>query len=182
MKRIFFVLLFLLSTEFSFAEVYKWVDEKGGVHFTDDVIQIPEKYRPKVERLGTSEERVETKIEVESLSEKKVEKTRPREDTYRDSMGRGEGYWKGLVEAWAKKSKESQEKVNNLRVKYNELTERFNESRSSAERINLRKERDQIKNEMDRYKTQIEEAKYMLDKKIPEEAEIFKAKPEWIKQ
>jgi len=175
MKRIFFILLFLFSAEFSFAEVYKWVDEKGVVHFTDDFIQIPEKYRPQIERLGTSEERGETKIEGESSPKKK-------DETYKDRIGKGEEYWKGRVEEWSKKLKDAQERVNNLRVKYNELTEKFNESKSSAERLNLRKERDQIKNEIEKYKTQIEEAKYMLEKKIPEEAEIFKAKPEWIKQ
>jgi hypothetical protein len=35
---------------------------------------------------------------------------------------------------------------------------------------------------MDQYKIQIEEAKEMLEKKIPEEAEFNKAKPEWVKQ
>ncbi len=184
MKRILFILLFLFSAEVSFAEVYKWLDEKGGVHFTDDFIQVPEKYRPQIERLGKSEEEdgVETKIEGESLSKKKEEKSRARADTYRDQIGRGQEYWKGRVEEWSKKLKVSQEKVNDLRVKYNELTERFNGSRSSVERANLRKERDQIKTEMDSYKTQMEEAKVMLEKKIPEEAEIFKAKPEWVKQ
>ena len=182
MKTIFFILLFLFSTEFSFAEVYKWVDEKGVVHFTDDIIQIPEKYRIEVERLGISEDRVGTKIEGESLPKKKVEETRPREETYRDRIGKGEEYWKGRVEEWNKKLNDAQERANNLRVKYNEMTEKFNESKSSAERTYLRKERDQIKNEIEKYKTQIEEAKYMLEKKIPEEAEIFKAKPEWIKQ
>lgn len=29
-----------------YAEVYKWVDEKGTVHFADDLSRIPEKYRP----------------------------------------------------------------------------------------------------------------------------------------
>ncbi len=28
-----------------YAEVYKWVDDKGGVHFTDNYSNIPEKYR-----------------------------------------------------------------------------------------------------------------------------------------
>jgi hypothetical protein len=32
------------------AEVYKWVDEKGTVHFTDDNSRIPEKYGQQVER------------------------------------------------------------------------------------------------------------------------------------
>jgi hypothetical protein len=35
---------------------------------------------------------------------------------------------------------------------------------------------------MDQYRNQIEEAKMNLEKKIPEEAELYKAKPEWIKQ
>jgi hypothetical protein len=61
------------------------------------------------------------------------------------------------------------------------LTEKLNDSKSSLERANFRKERDQVKTEMDQYKIQIEEAKNMLEKKIPEEAEFDKAKPEWVK-
>ncbi|MFB3884315.1 MAG: DUF4124 domain-containing protein [Thermodesulfobacteriota bacterium] len=181
MKRILFIFLILSLAEFSYGEVYKWVDEKGGVHFTDDFIQIPEKYRPKVERLGTSEEEeAETKIDAETSPEKKVKK--PTGETYRDQLGRGEDYWKGRVEEWSKKLRESQDKVDRLRVKYNELTEKFNGSKNSIERISLRKERDKIQSEMDRYKREVEEAKQMLENKIPEEAEIFKAKQEWIKQ
>jgi hypothetical protein len=38
------------------AEVYKWVDEKGTVHFTDDNSTIPEKYGQQVERRSFSED------------------------------------------------------------------------------------------------------------------------------
>jgi len=31
----------------SHAEIFKWVDEKGTVHFTEDPATIPEKYREK---------------------------------------------------------------------------------------------------------------------------------------
>jgi hypothetical protein len=31
------------------AEVYKWIDDKGDVHFTDNYSNIPEKYRPVAE-------------------------------------------------------------------------------------------------------------------------------------
>src|SRR4030042_2316788 len=159
MKIIFLALILLFSTGLSFAEVYKWVDEKGVVHFTDDFTQIPEKDQTKVERLGTLEEKVDTRNEKDPLSKRKVEETRPREDPYRDRIGKGEAYWKGRVEESSKKLKDAQEKVNNLRVKYNELTEKFNESKSSIERISLRKERDRIKDEIEKYKTEIEEAK-----------------------
>jgi chromosome segregation ATPase len=165
----------------AFAEVYKWVDEKGVLHFTDDIMQIPEKYRTQIERLETLEDKTETKMEGESSLVKKVEETRPREGDYLDRLGRGEGYWRGLVEEWRKRLNSAQERANDLRTNYNELTERFNDSKNSGERINIRRERDEIKKEIEKCKNQIEEAKYMLDKKIPEEAEIFKAKQEWIK-
>ena len=175
MKRILFVLLFaLFLSEFSLAEVYKWVDDKGAVHYTDDIIQVPEKYRPNAERMGVSEGKGEKGVEAESPQKK--------DEPYRDRLGRGEDYWRGRVEEWRKKLTESQAKLEALRQKYNVLTEKFNDSRSTAERGNIRNERDQVKSEMDQSRIQIEEAKEMLEKKIPEEADLYKAKPEWIKQ
>jgi hypothetical protein len=38
------------------AEVFKWVDEKGGVHFTEDPATIPEKYRERVQSRPTEED------------------------------------------------------------------------------------------------------------------------------
>ncbi len=176
MKKLFIIFLSIfIMIEISFAEVYKWVDEKGDVHFTDDITQVPEKYRPKSEKVGLPEGKIDTKIEEEIKAPKK------KEDTYRDQLGQGEGYWKSRIEEWKKKLKISQERVDNLRIRYNELTEKINDSKSSVERANLRKERDQVKDEMEQNKIQIEEAKTMLEKKIPEEALLYKAKPEWVK-
>jgi len=176
MKRILVIILFIFFiSDISFAEVYKWVDEKGVVYFTDDIMQVPERYRLKAEKIGLPEEKEETKVEGGATPKKK-------EETYRDRLGRGEDYWKGRVEEWKKKLREYQDKLEILRAKYNKLTERFNDSKSTAERGNLRRERDQVKNEMDQCKIQIEEAKNMLEKKIPEEAELYKAKPELVRQ
>jgi hypothetical protein len=163
-----------LITGISFAEVYRWIDESGVVCFTDDITQVPDKYRPKAERIGLPEESEGSKLEGESAPQKK--------EAYRDQLGRGEEYWKRRVEEWRKKLIESHARLEVLRKKYNELTQRHNDSKSTAERANLRRERDQVKNEMDQCKTQIDEAKTMIEKKIPEEAEFYKAKPEWVKQ
>ena len=176
MKRISIIILFILFISgICFAEVYRWVDEKGAVHFTDDITQVPERYRSKTEEIGSSEEKEEAKPEGEATPGKK-------EETYKDQLGRGEDYWKGRVVEWKQKLREQEDKLEALRVKYNGLTERFNDSRSTAERGNLRRERDQVKKEMDQSRIQIEDAKNMLEKKIPEEAELYKAKPEWIKR
>jgi len=55
----FIILLFILLTTFvpsGYAEMYKWVDEKGTVHFTDDLSSIPEKYRQDAETRKPSKE------------------------------------------------------------------------------------------------------------------------------
>jgi clan AA aspartic protease (TIGR02281 family) len=47
-----FFLLFIIMAILvpsSYGEMYKWVDEKGTVHFTDDPSSIPEKYRQDAE-------------------------------------------------------------------------------------------------------------------------------------
>ncbi len=43
------IALLAISIPFSHAEMYKWVDDKGTVHFTDDLSTIPEKYRENAE-------------------------------------------------------------------------------------------------------------------------------------
>src|SRR4030042_1429830 len=114
MKRILIVILFFLFiSEISFAEIFKWVDEKGVVHFTDDILQVPEKYRSKTKKM--------------------------------------------------------------------ELPEGIEETKGEGESTPKTKERDQVKNEIDQYKIKIEEATNMINKKVPDEAELYKAKPEWLR-
>jgi predicted nucleic acid-binding Zn-ribbon protein len=173
-KKILLIILMIFLAKLSFAEVYKWLDEKGIVHFTDDITQVPKKYQQAIEEIGIGEERSEIKTEGELPQKKK-------EDTKKDRLGRGEEYWKDRVEELKNKIQVLQGETENLRVKYNELTEKFNSSKSSVQRTTLRNEREQIKSQMDQNKTQIAEVKVMLEKKIPEEAQLYGADPEWIK-
>jgi hypothetical protein len=57
MRSILLAMIFLLGLALpAGAEMYKWVDEKGTVHFTDDPSMIPEKNRRDTEkRKGTTE-------------------------------------------------------------------------------------------------------------------------------
>lgn len=63
MRTLIVIFLFLLAATFSHAQVYKWVDEQGVVHFTDDLSQIPEKHRKAMERREEPEEKTEVKRE-----------------------------------------------------------------------------------------------------------------------
>jgi hypothetical protein len=61
----------LFISQSSHAEIYKWVDEKGTVHFTEDPATIPEKYQDKAksrqteEDLMSPEEKARARIEYE---------------------------------------------------------------------------------------------------------------------
>lgn len=54
MSKTFFLVIILIALALpASAEMYKWVDDKGTVHFTDDISSIPEKYREDVEMRKT---------------------------------------------------------------------------------------------------------------------------------
>jgi hypothetical protein len=51
------LLTIFLQTPFSFSgEVYRWTDERGTIHFTDDVSKIPKPYSDQAERMKVPEE------------------------------------------------------------------------------------------------------------------------------
>jgi hypothetical protein len=54
---IFFFGLFLITPYLSSEEVYRWTDEKGTIHFTDDFSKIPEKFRGEAEGIDLTDER-----------------------------------------------------------------------------------------------------------------------------
>lgn len=53
---LFSVLFLVLLEAPCFGETYKWVDEKGVIHFTDDLSKIPERYQPDAEARKTPPE------------------------------------------------------------------------------------------------------------------------------
>jgi hypothetical protein len=52
MKKLIFILFLLIFTSSAWATVYKWVDERGTVHFSDDLSKVPPDYRNKVEEVN----------------------------------------------------------------------------------------------------------------------------------
>ena len=55
MKKLLFILFLFIFASSASATIYRWVDEKGVVSFTDDVSKVPPDYRNKVEKVDIPE-------------------------------------------------------------------------------------------------------------------------------
>ena len=83
------VALIFLFASFVGAEIYKWVDEKGSVHFTDDPTTIPEKFKNQTNSRETEEDRmtIQQRIEVNKEQEKRVrERSKKDQSEYERSL------------------------------------------------------------------------------------------------
>jgi len=67
-------LVLLLLPALVSAELYRYTDERGVIHFTDNYIEIPENQRPKVEIITRPEETTPPEVKTET---DRTEDTRP---------------------------------------------------------------------------------------------------------
>jgi len=73
------ILVLAVIVPSSYGEMYKWVDEKGTVHFTDDLSNIPEKYREDAETRKPSKEIRPPEMEEKSISSPPSDAPKPSE-------------------------------------------------------------------------------------------------------
>ena len=66
----------LLILPFASAEIFKWVDDKGTIHFTEDESTVPEKYREQTEKTTLPEEQRLPKERVNKDPQEKKGSTR----------------------------------------------------------------------------------------------------------
>ena len=180
-------LLILIGLIFCFAvswgqEIYQWMDEKGTVHFTDDLSLVPEKYRTQIQEKRPPKEpsppfssQVSKEVEMKRNSEPLPER--------KDLIGRGEDWWRAKVKEWNEKllnAQKNYETANtDLKKKEKELEESKFKPKSLQRR--LKSEVKALEEKANGWKKQIEETKNILEKVLPKEAEEFNADPDWIK-
>jgi hypothetical protein len=192
MKRISLIfvagLLFYSTLAFG-QEVYKWVDEKGTVHFTDDLNQVPEKYQEQIEKRVPPKESIPSR----PTPRPSIESTKglePGRETgsvpglgQKDIFGRGEDWWRAKVNEWNEKLKTSQR---NYEAAYSEWKSKENELEAAkfkpeSLKRKLKAEIKVLEEKVRNAEKQVEEAKNMLEKVLPREAEDYRANPEWLK-
>jgi len=90
-------------------EVYRWVDEKGILHFTDDVGLVPEKYRDQIQQKVPSKETIPSQpassrpVEPPKAMQPGRGTPKASEAGQKDMLGRGEEWWRATANEWHQK-------------------------------------------------------------------------------
>jgi hypothetical protein len=178
------MLIFLILLTFVFpaygANIYKWVDEKGVVNFTDDFNNVPFAHRGQVEVREYLTEGGSPLTASERPSPSVASK--PKEEIRTDIYGQDETWWREKVRPWRERLEEATKNRDRIQ---NEIVRRAEElstkvfwSRSQFQ-IGA-SEVGRLKEEMMTYEAQIAEARDQLGK-LSKEAEESKADPEWLR-
>ncbi len=185
MRKLGLLILIRCLISFSFAigqEIYQWVDEKGTVHFADDLSLVPEKYRNQVQKKKPPKE-PSSPLSPQVSKEDEMEKKSKSASEGRDLIGRGEEWWRGKAKEWNEKLLNAKKNYDTdyaaWKVKEKELEQSKLKPKSLQRK--LKSEMKALEEKANDWKKQIEEAKNMLEKVLPKEAEEFNADPNWIK-
>lgn len=174
--RIFCLLFLFVFASSAYAEaIYKWLDEKGVVNYTDDYGKVPSEYRQRVEvKIIEDIQKPGTFASPQTLlQEGKEIKT--------DIYGRDENWWREKVRPLKKRLNEATENYENQRNKFMGKTTEFSGRFGSRTQYKMNvRELNRINAEMNKYESQVVEAKEMLEK-LSKEAEESKANPDWLK-
>ncbi len=182
MKAIFLLVVMMMLTIYVDAqEIYRWVDEKGTIHFADDFTLVPERYRNQIEKRAPSQipssppgpsqtAPEDTRSMAESTTEKK------------DRLGRGEDWWRAKMKEWNDRLQRAQKNYDllysDLKKKEKELADALFKPDSLKRK--LKAEIKGLEGKLKEEEKAREEAKKMVEIVLPKEAEETKADPAWL--
>jgi hypothetical protein len=170
------VWLSVLWVGVAWGQMYKWTDQQGTVHFTDNVSQIPPAYRAKAQMLETSPPPQPSAPATPS----KESDTPPAPP--QDRLGRGPDYWQSLAKGWSTQLRLGILKRDRLQLLYDRLRAVADNTRDVWERGRLEAQVAQLQQSIADVDKRIQEAQEMLQTTLPAEALRVGADPDWLKE
>jgi hypothetical protein len=165
-------------------EIYRWVDEKGTVHFADDITLVPEKYRDRIQQRKLSETPSPPPATPFTGPEAAGSAAEPAAEK-KDILGRDENWWRAKVKEWEDKLQNAQKNYDlvhhDLRQKEKELAEaKLKPDKFKRKSKKIETEIKTLDLNLKEWEKQIEEAKHMLQKVLPKQAIDYRADPAWL--
>jgi hypothetical protein len=202
MKRLSLILstvlaVALLDTSSPRAEVYKWVDKKGTVHYTDDPDQLPEPMRSKVLR------QLEEKLNRRKKQEKRPGRRRRRDGLPNEKLppppdsSRSESPRTDEPDAfdeaaelakqrkdWSSRATRAREQVSRIEKECEELRSKRDQSKRDALILARPADREKAQKTADALKSceeKLGKARHYLDVELPEQARRAGIPPGWLR-
>ena len=177
MKNILVILAVLVLTSTGMAgEYFKWVDERGVVHFTNVPSSVPEEYKGEAERrVMPSEKEAPSGSTRESTGA-----TEATTDERKDRFGRGRDFWVNWTNEARNKLRRAQNDYNRLQREYRQTQRDLERAVSTAQRDAHRNKRDSLRDQMERRREDVRKAREELEVKIPQAASMAGAPAEWV--
>jgi hypothetical protein len=175
-----FMILLVCSLQTFAQEIYRWVDERGTVHFTDDLSLVPEKYRDTARKERPAQ--VRSAPPPQEPGKMEADRFDPPPDR-RDRMGRGEEWWRARAKERhdklldARKNYESAHAA--LKAKEKELDDSKFKPKSLKRKLKV--EIKGLEEKVKEWEKKKEEFTHMLESVLPKEAEEYEADPNWVK-
>jgi hypothetical protein len=165
--------------------VYKWVDEKGTTHFTDDLSLVPERYQDRVIHATPPKEPTPppSPESPKSARGEEIQSAPESASEQKDILGRGEKWWRAKAEEWNEKLKAARENYEKAysawKLKEQELeTSKF---KPDSVKRKLKVEAKALEEKAKDWEKQMKEAKNMLENVLPIQAREYRANPDWLK-
>lgn len=170
-----FLMVFCFPLFVNGGEVYRWVDDQGVTHFTDDAGAVPENYRNKTEMRDLSES-----IPTGFLGEDTGEEYEGIlvED---DLKEKDEKWWRDRAEKWQARLQAAYDGYEKVRLRYNAMATEFNASKDPEKRNKLKTQLDQMQIEMKGFMADIKKARKMVEEVLPSEAQKAGKPLEWVR-
>ena len=160
------------------AEVYRWVDNQGVTHFTDDPAAVPEDYRSETKRIEMpGQEAVEPAADVDGLYDEYEEGILVEDDL----KEKDEAWWRNRTKNWKTRLEEAYDNYEETRLRYNAMATEFNASQDPEARKELKAELTEMQASMDKLKVDIENARKMKEEVLPSQAQKAGKPLEWVR-
>lgn len=155
--------------------LYEWTDSKGGVHITDDLGEIPERYRSKSRKIKIPKgEEVGPEQQVQGATGS------PSGVATDEQEAASKAAWQQRVRDWKERLADAQKRYQALEQKRSEGWARWGGPASGH--LEERVEAERIAKEMEEVQRDIDEAKDMIENVIPEEARKAGIPPGWLRE
>ncbi len=155
--------------------LFEWTDSKGGVHITDNLGEVPERYRSKSRKIEIP------RGEEVGPGQQVQETTGPSSEVAAgEQEAASKAAWQKRLRDWKKRLAEAQDRYRDLDQKRLEALGQWGGPASGH--LEGRVEAENIQKKMNEVQLEIDEAKNMIETVIPEEARRAGIPPGWLRE